>query len=852
MLQEGSVGQNLPPPRQSVHTLVEWMCRILVALSVLGFLHLDLLAANQSQRGLSPIDPLDAALAAGKRQRDSGHYAAALQEFQHGLQLARNRGDIDKASRCLLLISVAQTVLFRYRAALATAHEAMHSAQQIHNFTLEGAASGNISTIYAELGDFAAAEQEAARAVSLLESAPSQEEKTREFLVRALLARATYCLDQGKSAESEKWYRKTVALVKQIQNPALEAFVWDASGTALLQNGQVAEAGKSFERAYRFWLSANDSDNLAVVKEHLAQVEIRKPKPNYAIALQLIDEAFAAPSKSFRQIPEYYSIHIRAQILLGLGKKPQALAEFGRAVNSADEWRQASLPGDTTSSRTVAWLHDVYCDFAQLAAEISLPTNNSELKNEALEVLAANRAASLREQLTRAFGQDFRLSEDYYRKLSQLQAAQARVTLGLDREEDKRQLEAIRLDLGALENQFGFQIGKNDALGEKKSRRNSLRDIQARLSSNQLLLSFCLGKQKSFLWAVSREQVNLYQLEDEIAIGDKAAVFNNAVIANTVIGVQSAGERLSQALFGQLPPRLRGQSEWMIVGDGALLKGIPFAALPEGSRSKSGDFIPLSASHSLRLLPSELLLLRPKTKQAEPRFVGLGDPIYNLADSRLGPERGSVPVNIPQAGTAQISLARLVGSGNEIQTASDQSGLPRKQLLTGPHANSAELQATLRDNPRVLHFAVHVVSPPEQPGQAALALSLKNGFPELLTTEEIATFRLPESLVVLSGCSSGQGKDLPGAGLMGLGRAWLLAGAAAVVVSSWSTPDDSGLFFSAFYRHFQIAQTQSGGPGQLARAAALALQQAQLDMQRSTGYKHLPAFWAAYSVISRE
>jgi CHAT domain-containing protein len=828
------------------------MYGLFVALSVLGFLHSDLPAASQSQRSIATNDPLDAALASGRRQRDSGHYAAALQEFQRGLQLARARGDVDKSSRILLLISVAQTVLFQYRAALASAHEALQSAQQIHNFTLEGAASGNISTIYAELGDFAAAEQEAARAVDLLESAPTQEEKTREFLVRALLARATYCLDQGKKAESERWYRKTVYLAKQTQNLALEALVWDASGTAQLLNGQVDEAGKSFDKAYRFWLSTHDDDNLAVVKEHLAQVEIRKSKPNYAAALQLINEAFATPSKSFRAIPQYYSIHIRAQILLGSGQKSAALEEFGRAVNAANEWRQASLPGDTTSSRTVEWLHDVYTDFAQLAAEISLKMNNSELKNEALEVLAANRAASLREQLTRAFGQDFRLTEEYYRKLSQLQAAQARVTLGLNRQEDKQQLDVIRLDLGALENQFGLQIAKNDTPSEKKSRRNSLRDIQARLSGNQLLLSFCLGKQKSFLWAVSRDQVNLYQLEDEIAIAAKATAFSQAVAANTATVAANAGERLSQAIFGKLPQQLQDKSEWIIAGDGALLKGVPFAALPDLCRSKTGKVVPLLAAHSLRLLPSELLLLSPKPNAAEARFVGLGDPIYNSADTRLGSEHISVPLNNSSAGMSQIPLARLVGSGNEIQAAATQSGLARKQLLTGPHATSAELQAALRENPQIIHFAVHVVSPPEQPGQAALALSLRNGLPELLTTEEIATFRLPGSLVVLSGCSSGRGKALPGAGLMGLGRAWLLAGAAAVVVSAWPTPDDSGLFFSAFYQHFQTAQTQSGGSGQLGRAAAFALQQAQLDMQRSTGYRHLPAFWAAYSIISKE
>jgi CHAT domain-containing protein len=374
-----------------------------------------------------------------------------------------------------------------------------------------------------------------------------------------------------------------------------------------------------------------------------------------------------------------------------------------------------------------------------------------------------------------------------------------------------------------------------------------------------LLLSFCLGKQKSFLWAVSKEQVNLYQLEGEMAIADKVSAFNNAVAADDAAGtrlLRSTGERLQQSLFSQIPAQLRQKSEWMIVGDGALLKGVPFAAIPDSSQSTSGDFIPLSASRSLRLLPSELLLLGPKTKQAEPRFVGLGDPIYNFADSRLNmPDARREPESVSvrkQAGTAQVSLARLVGSGNEVQAAANQSGLPNKQLLIGPLATSAELKTTLRDNPQIVHFAVHVVSPPDQPSQAALALTLKNGLPELLTTEEISTFRLPESLVVLSGCSSGRGKTIPGAGLMGLGRAWLLAGAAAVVVSSWPTPDDSGVFFSTFYKHFQTAHIRNGGPGQLARVAAFALQQTQLDMQKSTGYRHLPAFWAAYSVISRE
>ena len=123
--------------------------------------------------------------------------------------------------------------------------------------------------------------------------------------------------------------------------------------------------------------------------------------------------------------------------------------------------------------------------------------------------------------------------------------------------------------------------------------------------------------------------------------------------------------------------------------------------------------------------------------------------------------------------------------------------------------------------------------------------------PELLTSETIATYHLPGSLVVMSGCFSEQGKTLPSAGLIGLSRAWLLAGADAVLVSAWPTPDDSGRFFSEFYRHLQ-ANIESRPAVPLANRAAVALQQAQLDMQRNSDYSRSPSFWAAYSIISKE
>ena len=102
---------------------------------------------------------------------------------------------------------------------------------------------------------------------------------------------------------------------------------------------------------------------------------------------------------------------------------------------------------------------------------------------------------------------------------------------------------------------------------------------------------------------------------------------------------------------------------------------------------------------------------------------------------------------------------------------------------------------------------------------------------------------------ILSGCASQHGVVVAGAGLIGLSRAWLLAGASAVVVSAWPTPDDSGRFFEAFYECLK-RQNLHGGP--VVEQASVALQQAQLEMKRDTGYRRLPSYWAAYSLVSKE
>jgi CHAT domain-containing protein len=79
--------------------------------------------------------------------------------------------------------------------------------------------------------------------------------------------------------------------------------------------------------------------------------------------------------------------------------------------------------------------------------------------------------------------------------------------------------------------------------------------------------------------------------------------------------------------------------------------------------------------------------------------------------------------------------------------------------------------------------------------------------------------------------------------LLGLTRAWLMAGAHSVISSNWATPDESGALFGALYRN--LSEGRGGSP-------ATALRAAQLEMIRSGGWRAKPSYWGAYFVIGSQ
>jgi len=112
-------------------------------------------------------------------------------------------------------------------------------------------------------------------------------------------------------------------------------------------------------------------------------------------------------------------------------------------------------------------------------------------------------------------------------------------------------------------------------------------------------------------------------------------------------------------------------------------------------------------------------------------------------------------------------------------------------VFLGPEATEA---AFTRAAPgaEVLHCATHVVVDDTIPLASALVLAPGGGQNGLLQAWEILErVRLGSRIVVLSGCETGLGTALDGEGIVGLTRAFQVAGAASVLHTLWRVEDRS-------------------------------------------------------------
>jgi tetratricopeptide (TPR) repeat protein len=606
--------------------------------------------------------------------------------------------------------------------------------------------------------------------------------------------------------EARHLFAEGIAAADAAGDVELAALGSNRLGEEYLKQGDLARAEGPLLEAYR----VRELHHLALDSSYRSLGRLRLEQGDLDSAAALLDRAIELSARPQGAIPSWDIYHYRGRVRLAQGRLPEALDDLRIALRLAREWRWSAPPEDAVRVGAEGWLDRVHGAFLEAGNRLYRKTGDRALIRETFAAVEENRANSLR-TLTRSREIAVResLPAPYWEAIARLQRAEIEA---LRSPKLADTVLAARAELVRVESEMGPSV--------KEARPIDSDAVRQALDPDTALLSFHVGPDRSWLWALDRQDLSLYELPGRGALEAQVRSAAEAIRADR----PDSGE-LAATLFGQLPPRLQKKTRWLVALDAALF-GAPLAALRDGAQT-------LAERHAIEIIPGAGYWLEARSRTAAPAsplFVGIGDPIYNTADSRL--TKSSAPLR-----RDSLALPRLVASSAELD-ASAGSWAGDHVLLKGADASTTNLHAQLARNPAVVHLATHVVESHEPPAYGLIALSLTpRRENELLSPVEIAAWRTTAGLVVMSGCDSGRGDALPGTGLLGLTRAWLAAGAGTVIASNWSTPDDSGALFRVLYRN--LSTHPELGP-------ATALRSAQLEMIRSGGWRANPRYWGAY------
>ena len=375
-----------------------------------------------------------------------------------------------------------------------------------------------------------------------------------------------------------------------------------------------------------------------------------------------------------------------------------------------------------------------------------------------------------------------------------------------------------------------------------------MEEVQEKLGGREILLEFKVSFDNTYLWVVQKNgsarliriPVRSRELRSQVTAvldsitDDPLATFN-----------PEPARLLFELLLKDALHDVAEGTPLVFVPDDALQQ-LPFEVLVTNSSTSSGIQY-LAAKYPISYYPSAgtLMVQRSVSGVRDWAFplLAVADPVPLPENSGVGPSLLRSPVAavtsshsyLDDAVTRGYRFAPLPATRREVM----DIAVILKIAPAPPHVLIGQAtKATLLKREagedlsryRFIHLATHGLLGTDVPGlnQPALLLSQDAGQDEnisLLTMDEIFKLKLTAEMVVLSACQTGRGEVVPGEGIIGLTRAFLHAGARAVVVSHWNVADDATAIFMSRFYHYLLNEGMD---------KAQALQKARLDLLTGT------------------
>ncbi|MCT7961539.1 tetratricopeptide repeat protein [Laspinema sp. D1] len=799
---------------------------------------------------------------------DLGDNQTALDYLNQSLPLSRQIGDIRGEATTLTNIGKVSSDLGDKQTALDYYNQSLPLSRQVGDISQEAITLNNMAGVYFQLGDKQTALDYYNQSLPL-----SRQVRDKATEANTLSAMGAVYFQLGDKQTALDYYNQSLPLSRQVENRSLEAATFTNIGLVYDALGDKQTALDYYNQSLPLCRQVGDIRGEANTLNNMAQVYLQLGEKQTAL------DYYNQSLTLWRQVGD---ISQEANTLFNLavskhtqGNLTEALTDIEAAIAIIEDIRTQIDSEKLRQSYFAQVQNDGYYEFyIDLLMELHQQNPDKGYHKQAFNASERARARTLLEILAEA-NADIRsgIDPELREKESQLQqrinATESRRMELLSGEHTPEQANALKQELDTLLRQLDevrAQIRRTSPRYAALTQPQPLTSEQIQqqvLDKDTLLLQYSLGRDRSFLWAVTPDTVEVYELPPRAEIEELGEQFyrlmqnpdyrgesRNITVSPNIPQINASATELSQMLLSPVADKLAGK-RLLVVPDG-VLNFIPFAALP--TPGQGDDLTPLLVNHEIINLPSSstLAILRQQDagRTVAPKTVALiADPVFEPDDRRV---TGQTAVKASDLGRIVVnrSAETIIGRPIPALPGTREEAEAILALVPGGGAMSAfdfdASRATVANTDltqyQMVHFATHGFVSSSNPELSGVVLSLVdeqgNGIDGFLRLHDIFNLQLNAEVVVLSACQTGLGDAIRGEGLVGLTRGFMYAGTPRLVVSLWSVDDTAtaGLM-SKFYGKLL---SQGLTPAQ-------ALREAQLEMLKSEEWKS-PYFWAAFTL----
>ncbi len=482
--------------------------------------------------------------------------------------------------------------------------------------------------------------------------------------------------DLREKQKALTYYNQALPLIRAVEDKGGEAAILNNIGGVYDYSGEKQQALKYFNQALPLVRAigdrrgeANTLNNIGLVYDSLGEKQQALTFYNQALPIS------RAVGDKGGEATTLYNI---ASLERDRGNLPQALTQIEAAIKIIEELRTKILNQNLRTSyfATVQGEYKFYIDLLMQLHKKDLskvcefttkdPNSNKDIiiKDKcnalALHISERSHARSLLELLTEARA-DIRQGVDpkllaEERSLQQQIDARKKIRIEIiSGKHTTEQEEKINKEISELLDKYSQVLANIRANSPRYAALTqpqplTLEQIQSSvLDDNTILLQYSLGKDRSYLWLVTKTGMKSYELPKNEDIEAAAKKFYQSITGEKVDprggiipepnpnaeGSVKVATKLSQMLLQPVAGEL-GNKRFLIVADG-ILQYIPFAALPNPTQTK---FQPLLVEHEIVNAPSAstIAVVRNEIKNrntAVKKLAVLADPVFNKNDDRV-------------------------------------------------------------------------------------------------------------------------------------------------------------------------------------------------------------------------